>query len=397
MKAKRIFAMALAMMMSLSIVACNNGGSTGDSTGTVNNGDKYDKNSTIKFGLISALSGENASQGQYAKEGAELFKKSINEAGGVLGKKIEIIYEDEASSEQQGSIYAALKLATRGDITGIFGTTVSSTNNIAIMPTIAEYKIPLMAGGSSANIKKENNPFVWQARMSDDLTGVVMAKSAVEVLGMKNPAIIHGSDSFGAGLAIATTNALKKNHNIQPKIDIVYNPNEKQYTPFLSQILNSGADGIIAISHQVDAGVIMKQVAAMGIKLPVIGSTSYVSEIALSAAKEASNGWYAIGDWTNEVPTPEGKKFVADYRQAYNREPDMPSAFAYDSFAILAEAVKIAGTADPVKVNDAIAKVKALKGVASTFTPDEGRVLGTSQFLVQIVNGKAVIKQSITR
>lgn len=387
MKMNKLVAVALAGVMSISLAACSSGGNAKPAGGD---------GGTIKFGVVTALSGEKASQGQYTKEGAELFAKHINEKGGLLGKKVEIVYEDEASSEQ-GSINAALKLLTRGDISGIFGSTVSSTNNIAIMPTILEHKVPLMAGGSSANIKKENNPFTWQARMSDDLTGVVMAKSAVEKLGMKKPAIIHGSDSFGRGLATETINALKKNHNIDVVIDITFNPDEKQFTPFLSQILNSGADGIIAIAHQNDAGVMMKQAAAMNITLPRLGSTSFCSEIAITAAKDSANGWYSIGDWTNEVQTEEGKKFVEAYRAEYKRDPDMPSAFAYDSFSILAEAVKIAGSADPEKVNEALSKVKGLKGAASTFTPDEGHVFGTSQFLVVVENGKVKLEQAITR
>lgn len=397
MNAKKVLASVLAMMMAVSLAACGGGDSKGSSGSDSKSGSKYDKNSTIKFAVISAFSGENASQGQYAKEGGELFKKNINEAGGVLGKKIDVIYEDEASSEQQGSINAALKIVSMGDVTGIIGSTVSSTNNIAIMPTILENKIPLLAGGSSANIKKENNAYTWQARLSDDLTGVSMAKAAVENLKMKKPAILHGSDSFGAGLAQQTKDALKKNYNIDPAISIVYNPNEKQYTPFLSQIMNSGADGIIAISHQVDAGVIMKQADAMGIKIPRIGSTSYCSQIAITAAQNAADGWYSIGDWTYEVQTDEGKKFVDQYRKAYNREPDLPSSVTYDSLLILTEAVKIANSADPVKVNEAIAKVKDLKGVASTFTPDEQRVLGRSQFLVQNVGTKVVLKDTIKR
>lgn len=385
MKTKKILCVLLAAVFLFASSACSKQSPPKD-TGSVESTSAETKNTEeegkyIYFGAIAALSGDNSLIGQYMTEGGDLFEKNVNEAGGVLGKQVKIIYEDEGASDQ-GSINAAMKLVSRGDITAIVGSFVSSSNNIAVMPTMEEYTTPLFAGGSSANIKNEHNPYAYMCRLSDDLTGATMSKAAVDVLGMSKIAVIHGSDSFGAGLAEQVTNNLKEQYEIEPALDITFNPGEVQYTPFLTQIVNADVDGIIAIAHQNDAGIMMKQAGEMGIEIPRLGNTSFCSEVALTGAGEAAVGWYSIGDWTNDVKSDTGKAFVEQYREAYGHDPDMPSVFLYDSLTCVVEAIRLANSTDPVKVNEAMKQIKDVVGVASVYSADPEGVLGSSQFVV---------------
>ena len=369
---KKLIASVLLIAVLFTAVGCSNQQTSEGDT---------DNSEYIYFGAIAALSGDNSLIGQYMTEAGDLFEKNINEAGGVLGKQVKIIYEDEGTSDQ-GSINAAKKLISRGDITAVVGSFVSSSNNIAVIPTLEAAQTPLFAGGSSANIKYEESDYAYMCRLSDDLTGSTMATAAVEVLNMSKIAIIHGSDSFGAGLRDQVVQALKDQYDIEPILDITFNPGEVQYTPFLTQIVNSDADGIIAIAHQNDAGVMMKQAGEMEIDLPRLGSTSFCSEVAITGAGDAADGWYSIGDWTNDVETESGKAFVEQYREAYGHDPDMPSVFLYDSWLCAVEAIKIANSTEPAEVNAAMKEIRDVVGVASTYSADPEGVLGSSQFLV---------------
>jgi len=175
------------------------------------------------------------------------------------------------------------------------------------------------------------------------------------------------------------------------------NVGEKQFTPMLTQIMNSGADGIIALAHQEESSLIMMQADAMGIDMPKIGAAGACSPIALTTAGKSSNGWYAVSDWTNEVTSDSGKAFVKAYREAYNRDADLQSAFAYDAMSIMGKAVELAGNTDHEAVNKALANVKDLHGASGVFTSDEKRIFGTSLFLVKIDNGIAKPIEVVSR
>lgn len=349
---------------------------------------------TIKLGIVTALSGERASVGEYTREAAELYAQQINDQGGINGQKVELVFEDEGTTEQS-VINAMIKLYSRGDIAGVFSTTLSS-NVIAASPTIEKYQTPTVVSGSSTNIPPLENQYLWQARTTDDLAGRIIAKAAVEDLGMKKPAVIHLSDSWGSGIANHTIAALEE-LGVEPELIITANLDEKQFSPFLTQIVNSEADGIIQLAHQQEASIIAMQAAAMNIDLPRIGASGLASPVAIQTAGDAVNGWYAVTDWTTEVQTESGKAFVAAYREKYDKDPDLQSAFTYDGLSILGKAIEIAGSTDHEAVNSALAEVKDLPGASGVFTANEQRVFGTSLFLVQMEDGTAKLINTVSR
>jgi branched-chain amino acid transport system substrate-binding protein len=203
---------------------------------------------TVTFGVIAPMTGNNIMVGSFITNGAKLAQKHINEKGGILGKKLELVFEDEVDN-LQASVNAMTKMLNYPEVVSFFGSTYSGYC-IAISPMVAEKKIPMFAGGSSANIPKEKNDFVWQARMTDDNSGILLAKAATEVMGMKNPAILHIGESFGTGLKDQTVNAFKNlGINVPEDKIFAHLPDEKQFGPIISQIQHSDADGLIAISH----------------------------------------------------------------------------------------------------------------------------------------------------
>ena len=352
---------------------------------------------TVTFGVVAPLTGNNIMVGDFVRNGALLAQKHINERGGILGKKLELVFEDEVDT-LQASVNAMTKILNYPEVVAFFGSTYSS-NCIAISPLVAEKKIPMLAGGSSANIPKEKNDFVWQARMTDDNSGILLAKAATENIGMKNPAIIFVAESFGTGLKDQTVAALKRlGVEVQEKNIYAHNPDEKQYGPIISQIQHSDVDGLIGISHQMPGAIICMQVEAAGLDLPLLGSSSFASVVCRETAGEAADGWLGVADWTPEVTTEAGQAFSNAYREEYKGKPDsdMPAVTAYDSVMLFAEACRLAGTTtDSIAINEGFKKIKAYKGAMSTYTPNSDHCFSTSQFLTENLDRKAALKEIV--
>jgi ABC-type branched-subunit amino acid transport system substrate-binding protein len=349
----------------------------------------------VTFGAVAPLSGTNVMVGDFVRNGILLAQKHINEGGGILGKELKIVFEDEVDN-LQASVNAMTKVMNYPEVTAFFGSTYSAFC-IAASPVVLQNKITMFAGGSSANIPKENNPYIWQVRMTDDQSGLLMAKAATEVIGMKNPAILHIADSFGTGLMEQTVSALKTLGIEVPEKNIyAHNPDEKQFSPILTQIINSDVDGLIGISHQMPAAIICMQADAAGIDIPLLGSSSFASVVCRETAKEAADGWMGVADWTPDVTTPEGKAFADAYREAYNQDSDMPAVTAYDSLMVFAEACKIANTTtDREAINEALKNIKGYKGAMSTYSYNDNRCFSTSQFLTLTESGRAVLKEVV--
>ncbi|WRS28881.1 ABC transporter substrate-binding protein [Oscillospiraceae bacterium MB08-C2-2] len=350
---------------------------------------------TVTFGVVAPVTGTNKMVGEYVVNGAKLAVEDINAAGGILGKELKIVVEDEVDN-LQASVNAMVKIMNYPEVVAFFGSTYSG-NCIAASPNVLEKKIPMFAGGSSANIPKENNPYIWQVRMTDDQSGVLLAKAATESLKMKNPAILYSTESFGTGLKDQTLAALKDiGIDVSENNQYGFVVDEKNFTPMITQIQNSDVDGLIAIGHQMPAAVICQQVDAAGLDIPLLGSSSWASAVCRENAGSTSDGWYAVADWTVEVATEEGRKFGTNYKTVYNAYSDMPAVTTYDSMMLFKEACEIAGTTtDKEAINNALKEIKDYKGAMSTYTYADNHCFSTSQFLTHNEEGRAVMIDTV--
>ena len=137
----------------------------------------------------------------------------------------------------------------------------------------------------------------------------------------------------------------------------------------------------------------------MRVDLPCLGGSVYSSAEAINnAGKEAAAGWYTISDWTMDVDTEKSKQFIESwYKMHPNKEPMQNNLYSYDGLYLLCEAIKIAGSADPAAINEAMGKISGYEGVMSIYTPDENRSMAITQLLcVTNEQGKVDIADTIT-
>lgn len=365
------------------------------SANTESKSDSGDSSDKVVFGVTAALSGKNKMNGEFVQRGADLAAKIINERGGILGKELVLVYEDEIDTLQD-SINAMTKLLNNDEVMGVFGS-VYTANVIGISPTVLEKQVPFYCGDSSVNELKGDNPYYWQARMTADKTAIIFAKTVDEVLEVKNPAIMYVTDSFGTQAKDNTLRELS-NRGIEVKEENIYgfDNDEQNYTPILTQIINSDCDGLLAFGHQMPAALICQQADAAGLDIPRIGSSSWASAICRINAGPAADGWYGIADWTDEITTESGKAFYEAYFGEYGEGADMPAATAYDSIMLFAKACEIANTTtDRNAINDAMKEIKDLQGAMSPFNYNGTSSLSSVQLCTLNENGKAKMLEAV--
>ena len=352
----------------------------------------------IKIGIIAPMTGTNKLVGEYTMNGAKMAQEEINAAGGILGHKIEFVIGDEVDN-MQDSVNATTKLLSDDSITAIIGS-LYSQYCIAVMPSVADAKIPYFASGSSSGVSKQNNPYTWQVRPIDTFQGVTLASFAVNKLNMKNPAIMYSTQSTFASLSEQVQIALKDlGIEITEKNLFGFPEEEINYDPYFQQILAGGYDGIIALSNQMPAALICQQAEIAGVnpdKIPLLGSTSFCSNVCITNAGSAADGWYSVADWVPGGANERGAEFEKAYVAKYNAPSDLPAATYYDALYVIKEAAEKAGSIDREALNNGLKQVKAFPGAISAFSYFEDHVFATALGITQNISGKPQAIDAVT-
>jgi len=322
----------------------------------------------IKIGVVNEITGVQAQAGEFTVNGIKLAQDEINNAGGVLGRRLELQIEDNQSTNP-GTVLAFSKLGGRGDIAGIIGP-IRSTQVQAASPTIAKAGIPTMIGGTDTSLTHVNNRWLFRARPNDSYSSRVIADFGVNTLKLRKWAIIHSTDAFGSGGAKALTGALAA-HGITPVLDQGYTNNSQDFAAVVLSIKKSDADVLATyMTLEPDVGIFARQLRQLGVTIPWIGSPSIIAVTSLKLAGETLHGTYAITDFTTDA-NDLTRAFVKKYRNKYGINPDTFASWSYDAMQVLAQAIGAAGTAQPEAVRTAILAIKDYRGLEGTYEFDQ--------------------------
>jgi branched-chain amino acid transport system substrate-binding protein len=323
---------------------------------------------TLKIGMVLPATGPAAAVGGYALAGAKIALDRVNKSGGVLGKQLELVTEDDQTTNP-GAVLAFSKLAAQPDIIAFLGP-VRSTQNHAIANDILKTAKPFCFGGTDPALTKMGNPWMIRFRPNDTYSARVIASYGVETLGKKNWALVHSTDAFGASGNKLLTAALDK-LGAKVAIDQGY-PNQSQdFTPVVLAIKSSGADVIGSyFTYENDQAIFARQAKQLGVTIPWVGSPTTVAAAALKLAGPALWGAYAVADYAADS-SPEAKEFAKLYGAVSSAPPDLQSAWPYDAIGALSIAINKAGSTDPGKIRDAMLSVKGYKGAEGEYNFDQ--------------------------
>jgi branched-chain amino acid transport system substrate-binding protein len=323
---------------------------------------------TLKIGMCAPITGPAAESGGYAVKGAKLALEAINKAGGVMGKQLELIVEDDQTTNP-GIVLAFSKLAAQPDIVGFLGS-IRSTQVHAMAPDVLKLGKPVMIGGTDPNLTHMGNQWLFRCRPNDSYSGRVIAEFGVNTLGKKKWAVLHSTDAFGTAGGKALSEALTK-LGAPSVLDQGYANQSQDFTPVVLAIKQSGADILGSyFTFENDLGIFGRQLRQLGVNIPWVGSPSITNITALKLAGPALYGTYGVADYAED--SSEGSKaFGKIYRDSVKVAPDNQSSWTFDAINVLAGAIKAANSTDPGKVREAILATKKFPGAEGEYNFDQ--------------------------
>lgn len=328
----------------------------------------YAQGATIKIGMVLPVTGPAAEQGKYALNGAKLALEMVNKAGGVLGKQVELITEDDQTTNP-GVVLAFSKLAAQPDIVAFLGS-IRSTQVHAMQPDVLKLGKPVAFGGTDPTLTQLGNPWLFRFRPNDSYSGRVLADYGVKTLGKKKWAIVHSTDAFGTNGGKALTEALVK-LGAPPVLDQGYANQSQDFTPVVLAIKQSGADILGSyFTFENDLGIFARQLRQLGVNIPWVGSPSIVNVTATRLAGPALYGTYGVADYAEES-SEASKAFGKAYRDAYKVAPDNQGSWPFDAVNVLCKAINQAKSTEPQKIREALLAIQKYEGAEGQYNFDK--------------------------
>jgi len=356
---------------------------------------------TIKVGLIQPLSGPVAASGNFVRMGAEIGRDWVNAKGGVLGRKIELVIEDNKSDPKEAAS-AAEKLITRDKVPVIIGAWGSSMT-LAAMPKLEEYGVPMIVETSSAaSITKRGNPWVFRISPPSEMEAIGL-ETKLKTLGIKSYDFLAVNTDWGRGAVGAFGEVLKKNGASQGAVEFM-DQAATDLTAQLTKIKGTGADTLMVTTSVEQITLLLKQAQELRLNRRIVttGGSSSPSQLIKHAGAAAEGSYHVLVflPWFPEAH-PDGKQakaFVDDWNKRGLNFDGLTEGFrGVDAVSTVAEAIRIAGKAEPKAIQEALWKV-SIMGVNGPIKFEKdgpaGKESGQNKpsiFLVQIKDGKVTL------
>jgi len=316
---------------------------------------------TVKIGLLAPITGPWASEGQEMKKNVELLAAEANAKGGVAGKQIEVVVEDDGGDPRTASL-AAQRLTTQGVVAviGTYGSAVTeATQNI-----FDEAGIVQIANGSTAvRLTEKGLKDFLRTCPRDDEQGRVGAM-VLEKMKAKKIALLHDSSAYSKGLA-DEINALLKAKKMNVVFFDALTPKEQDYSAILTKLKAAGPDVVFFTGYYPEAGLLLKQKKQMGWKVPFIGGDAINNpDLVKIAGKEAAEGFQFLSPPVpKDLDTPEAKAYVASYQKKYGEAPQsIYGVLAGDGFRVVAAAIDASKATGGAQIRAALANLKDFPG-----------------------------------
>ncbi|HSE92303.1 MAG TPA: ABC transporter substrate-binding protein [Methylomirabilota bacterium] len=361
----------------------------------------------IKIGVIQPLSGPVAASGNYVRMGAEIARDWINAKGGVGGRKVELVIEDNKSDPKEAAS-AAEKLIVRDKVPAIMGAWGSSMT-LAAMPKLEEYGVPMVVETSSAaSITRRGNPWIFRISPPSEMEALGLEKYLAP-LGIKKADFLAVNTDWGRGAITAFGDVLKK-HNVTVGVTEFMDQAATDMNAQITKVKGTGGDTLFLTTAVEQITLVLKQSQEqrLGRKIITTGGSSSPTQLIKQAGPAAEGSYHIVFfmPWFPEA-MPDGKlakAFVDEWAKRGHPFEGLTEGFrGHDGIATIAEAVKVAGKDDPKALREALWKV-SLMGVNGPikFAKDgpAGKESGQSRpsiFIVQIKDGKVALPNFVAR
>lgn len=342
---------------------------------------------TIAVGAFLSLTGSDSTFGIDTQQGIELATEQTNAAGGVKGKKIKIVAEDDKSSPQEASIKVK-QLIDRDHVVAVLGE-VASSRSLAGGQVANTSHVPMITPSSTNVTVTQGKDWVFRACFTDDIQGQQAAVFAVTGQHRTKLAILFAAqDAYSSGLAQTFRDEAKR-LGATIVADKGYQKGETNFTTYLEQIKAAAPDLVFVPNYYNDMVQIARQAKTLGMSSAgFLGGDGWDSEDLLKGAAAELEGSFFTNHYAPDVPWPNSQRFVADYRAKFHREPSSLAAQGYDAAKLLYDAMTRAPDLKPESIKNAIASTKGFQGATGTLSIDANHNAQKPLVVVRITGGK---------
>ncbi len=322
----------------------------------------------IRIGFIHAMTGDWSTISLYIKNGVYMARDEWNAKGGINGRPITLIEEDD-TSRTAGAVTAYNKVITQ-NICSMFGQTYS-TQVLAEAPFIMKTGVPYVFSATNPKITHMGNKWMFRLRTNDEVVSQILSHYLVEKMKFKKIAITYGNEEYGRTGAKIVEETLKA-IGVPPVAITTHTPGDKDFTAQLLKMKKAGAQCIVAYCFIPEHGLMIKQKHELGMDdIVYFGSPTLTTPLTVKLAGDAINyNVYGVADWVRTDPRPETQAWVKRYEAKYNIEANMYTAVYYDGANMLFGTIMKAGT-DPEAIRKSMHLIKGYKGMGYTYSFDE--------------------------
>lgn len=341
----------------------------------------------IEIGAILPLTGGAGKYGEDAKLGIELATAQQNSMGGISGKPVKIIFEDDQSSPQQ-AVSGFRKLISVHKVPAVIGG-MTSSSALAIAPLAEQNRIVLLSPSASTPSFSVAGDFIFRNELSDAYGGVAQAELTWNKLGIKKVAILFINNDYGIGVKDAF---LKTFTSLGGRVvdAEVFDADTQDFRTQLIRIKKTSPEALFIVAYK-EAILILRQVRELGIKTKLLSTPVFQDREIVEKAGGAAEGvmYVYYGGFDTKSSEEHVGRFVEEYRRRYSREPGYYSALAYDATNILFFAMG-RGSGKGEDIKNALYQIKDFPGVTGKTTFDNRGDVTKPVTLKIVTNGEFV-------
>jgi branched-chain amino acid transport system substrate-binding protein len=347
----------------------------------------------VKLGFFMSITGRDASFGEAALRGARLAVDDLNAAGGILGRPVELVVEDNRSLPGE-SATAAKKLITRSKVVALIGECASS-RTLEAAPVAQAAGLPLVTPASTNPKVTAVGDCIFRVCFADPFQGAVLATYAWKNLGLRRAALLIDSTApYSVGLAevfAKTFTALGGEIVASQK----YSGGDKDFRAQLTAIRATRADALFLPGYYVEAGLAAQQSRELGLRATLLGGDGFEAPQLIEIGGPALEGTVYSTHYSAESPDPASRRFVAAYQARHGSVPVGLAALTYDSVQLVADAARRAGTTERAALKKALAATRNFPGITGRTTLNDQRDALKDAAIITVRNGRCVFTESV--
>lgn len=347
----------------------------------------------ILIGEFGSLTGGTATFGQSTHKGILLATEEINNAGGLLGKPVEIVTEDDRSLAEEAKT-AVLKLIKQKKVVALIGE-VASSRSLAAAPEAQKNKIPMISPASTNPQVTTVGDYIFRACFVDSFQGEAMARFASKNLNLKKVAVLKDiKNDYSVGLADFFVTTFKGEGGEITSIES-YSEGDIEFRAQITSILSKNPEGLFIPGYYTEVGLIARQVRELGFKGPLFGGDGWDSEKTKAIGGASVNNSYYSTHYSSADPSASVQDFISKYKNKHGAVPDAMAVLGYDAANILFAAIKAAGTTEGSKIREALAATKDFQGVSGKISMDANRNAQKKLDVMKIMDGQILYETSV--